>query len=260
MAHSDPVLSLLKGLDILRTVGEAEDGLRLNELAAALGLKTPATHHLVRTLILRQFLEKGPDGRLRLGTAVSVLGEQQLRSPRNAAVEGAMLTLQAELPGATVIWGVRVGAEFRQTRRLSPDRPGVVQRLSGDALHPYASAAGLIALAHADAAERSVLEDRRPFAEHGLSLWKTREKLDAFLALVAKEGAAESPFDDALYLRQAVAILDGNGQMVSALGASLPRADIKGKHTPALTTKILKEAAARLGKASSVTKASHPPP
>lgn len=247
MAHSDPVLSLLKGLDILRAVGEAEDGIRLSELAAALGFKTPAAHHLVRTLILRQFLEKGPDGRLRLGTAVGILGEQQLRSPRNAAVEGAMLQLQARLPGATIIWGVRVEAELRQTRRLSPDRPGVVQRLSGDALHPYASAAGLVALAFADEAERANLEERRPFAEHGLSLWKKREKLDAFLAQVAKAGGAESPFDDEQYLRRAVAIRDGNGLMVSALGASLPRSLIAGKLTPASVEKALNEIADTLG-------------
>lgn len=223
MAHNDPVFSLLKGLEILKAVGATEEGLRLSDIAQQMGWKVPATHHLVRTLVMASFLEKDRDGRYRLGTALCHLGEQALRSPRNTAVEGALMFLHGRYPTGTIIYGHPFGAELRQSRRMSPDRPGVIQRLSTDTLHPYASAGGLLALAHATADERVTLEGARPFAEHGQSLWKSMEKMEAFLARARKTIRVESPFQSDLYLRLAVGMVGTDGTLSAILGISLPR-------------------------------------
>lgn len=234
MANNDPVFSLLKGLDLLRAVGESEGGMRLSDLAQQMGWKVPATHHLVRTLLMRDFLEKGTDGLLRLGPVAGRLGEQYLNSPHLAGVESRLLAIQGSLPQATVIYGVPDGAELRQTRRLSPDRPGVVQRLASDVLHPYASAGGLLAMAFANPEERLALEGRRPFAEHGQSLWKSREKLEAFLKACLKTGRAESPFDRELYTRVALALKDAQGHLTAVYGVSVPLAGGQDAGSPAV--------------------------
>lgn len=66
MANSDPVGSLMRGIDILKLIGDAENGLKICEIAVALNLKQPTCYNLVRTLVMCGFVEKR-NNRLYLG-------------------------------------------------------------------------------------------------------------------------------------------------------------------------------------------------
>ena len=56
MANSDPVGSLMRGIDILKLIGDAENGLKICEIAVALNLKQPTCYNLVRTLAMCGFV------------------------------------------------------------------------------------------------------------------------------------------------------------------------------------------------------------
>ena len=56
MANSDLVQSLLRGLDIVELLAAHPEGMRLNDLADATGLKKPTAHNLLRTLCARDFV------------------------------------------------------------------------------------------------------------------------------------------------------------------------------------------------------------
>lgn len=240
------VRSLSKGLDVLRLVGNSEDGLRLGEVAEALGQKVPSTHYLVRTLLAGGFLEKRPGNLLCLGPMFLELAERQQRTALAAAAEKELQRLHESLPPGVVIFGTASRQEMRQVFRISADRPRVLQRCHGDLLHPYASAAGLVGLAFASDAVRLSMEERHPFAEYGAHLWKTREALDTYLASVREAGVAVCPFDAALFFRASVPVFGGGGHLTAVVGASLPAANAATATERRRVTRDLADAARRL--------------
>lgn len=250
MAGEPPLVrSLSKGLDVLRLVGNSDSGLRLGEVAEALGQKVPSTHYLVRTLLAGGFLEKRSGNLLCLGPIFLELAERQRSSALAAAAEKELQTLHETLPPGVVIFGTATRQEMRQLFRISPDRPHVLQRCNGDLLHPYASAAGLVGLAFASETVRLSMEERHPFAEYGAHLWKTREALDTYLAGVRDAGAAVCPFDAALFFRVSVPIFDNGGSLVAVVGASVPAANVPGATDRRRVVRTLLDAAQRLGQA-----------
>ena len=86
MANSDPVGSLMRGIDILKLIGDAENGLKICEIAVALNLKQPTCYNLVRTLVMCGFVEKR-NNRLYLGQDLIQLTKKHSNSAFFAGVE-----------------------------------------------------------------------------------------------------------------------------------------------------------------------------
>lgn len=247
MANNDLVNSLLKGLDIIRLVGSNDNGMRLGEIAEGMGLKTPATHNLVRTLLARGFLEKRNGNRLYIGqTMLDIAGRRQ-NSALAAAAEKELQHLHEVLPPGVVVFGQTTPQEIRQLFRISFDRPHVLQRLSGDVFHLYASASGLVGLAFATESAKLMMEERHPFAEYGAHLWQSRARLEEFLAEVKRTQVAICPFDHEMFFRVSVPVFDSSRRMAGVIGASIPTANLKGLRSREEIINQLKTAAARLG-------------
>ncbi len=227
MANSDPVGSLLRGIEILKRIGNSENGLKISELSAEMNLKQPTCYNLVRTLMMSGIVEKR-NSRLYLSQEFLQLANNQSRNKTFAAVETELLSLYQRLHGCTVIFAVPGPAEMCQTHRISFDRPGVIQHLSSEPMHLYASAAGLVYLAYLDG-EANIfrVNERWPFAEFGAHLWKNRKVLNEYLAAVRKTGIAISPFDQEVSFRISSAILDKRGGLIASVGATLPAPRIR---------------------------------
>lgn len=248
MSENNLVNSVLKALDVLKLVGDSGKGLRLSEIADALGLKLPAAHNLVRTLLVRGFLEKRNNNRLYIGSSFMEIAENQLHKGLVRSAEQELQHLYDFFPGGVVIFGLAANSEIRQMMRISSDRPQVLQRLNGDAYHPYANASGLVGMAFLPDSAVLQIEEHHPFAEYGAHLWKNRETLEEFLAVARRDKQVICPFDTDRFFRAAVPILDRNRRLLGVIGMSMPAVNIKH---PELKRKIineLKQAAKRLEK------------
>lgn len=245
MAHSDPVGSLMRGIDIVKLIGNAKNGLTISEIASLMGLKQPTSYNLIRTLLLSGFVEKR-NKRLFLGQELIQLTKKGAGNALLAAAEPELLNLYQNLPRGTVVLAVPGPDSMLQTHRIAFDRPGVIQHLNFEPMHLYACEAGLVYLAYLSGeTEKIRVNERWPFAEFGIHLWKSRENLNQHLNEIRRTGFAVLPFDRDISCRIAAPILNGSGKLIAAVGASIPVQNLRGSDLTAIQKAIL-DSAARL--------------
>lgn len=221
MPASQPVQSVLRAIDLLNVVAESDDGLRLVDVCADTGLKTTTAHNLLRTLAERGFLVQSDDAAWRLGPALRDLAEREQANSTMRAAAGILRRLAARFPKATLTFAQRSGVEVVVRLRMSPDRPGLLQRPHGVTFMPYGSASGLALMAHLDEDERAAVRERYPFHEFGARLWGTADELDAFLRSVQERGPAVPPFPGQVGWRAAAVAKSPAGWPMGTIGASL---------------------------------------
>ncbi len=221
MANKDLVNSLLRGMDMVKLIGRSPRGLRLNEVAAAMDLKVPTAYNLLRTLQAGGFLDKR-NNLFFIGRELIALARNCDPGGLGVLAENALFSLYRQIPDNILIFGVAQDDGIAQTLRMSFDRPGVIQHLDHELLHPYTSAAGLVGLAFADEAGATLQEERRPFAEFGAGYWKDRQELDEFLRQVRRDGFAVSPFDRNHFQRISAGVFDSRGKLIGIIGVSAP--------------------------------------
>ncbi|MBS1370288.1 MAG: helix-turn-helix domain-containing protein [Lentisphaeria bacterium] len=223
MANNDLVNSLMRGMEIVKLVSRSSNGMRLNEIAAAMELKTPTAFNLLRTLEAGGFLDKRGSIYF-VGRELAALTRSCEAGIFGAIAEKALFSLYRSYPDIILIFGVAEDGGVAQTLRMSFDRPGVIQHLDHELLHPYTTAAGLVGLAFANPAGLMLQEERRPFAEFGAEYWKNRENLDAFLEQVRRDRFAVSPFDRRHFTRLSAGVFDAAGKLIAVIGSSAPGA------------------------------------
>ena len=244
MANNDLVGSVVKAMALVKITASAPDGLKICELAETANLKTVTCFNLVRTLIAGGFLDK-INGRLYVGSEISRLSENRFHTDFFHQAENALLKLNRAWPRATVIFAVPGQAGMEQTHRIGFDHPGVIQRLNNEIMPPYSSAAGLLGLAF-DPDEDVMLriEEKYPFLEFGIHLWRSRKSLDAFLEKCRRDRIAEIPFDTDVFRRISVPIFDKAGKFTAVIGASCPVRDFSKKDFLAIREELKKISAA----------------
>ncbi len=246
MANSNLVNSLLKGLDILSLVGRG-DGMRLGEIASALEMKPPTAHNLVRSLLARGFLEKRSGNVLHIGPALLEIAASQEGDLLSSLAERELHWLYDRMPEGVLIFGIASSHEMKQIFRMTHERPRVLQRLQGDAYHPYASSAGLVGLAFSSESSRLKMEERRPFAEFGAHLWRSRKELEDYLALIRKERVAIDPFEKDMFFRIATPVFDSSKRLIGVVGASIVAKTIPELKRRRDAIALIKESAERIG-------------
>jgi len=220
MPGTSLVQSLQRGLEILQQVAQNPDGLRLADVTRLLGIKAPTAHNLIRTLVHHGFLAKRGHA-YELGPAALDLALQNQRAARLQRAEAVCRELQRAFSEATVTYAEPHGTEVAVRVRMSPDRPGLVQRPLGSTFHLYANASGLALLAFAGAEEARAFRERFPFPEFGAHLWSSEPQLEAYLGTARRESVAILPFTAEDRLSLAVPILDAQGHLRGTLGLSL---------------------------------------
>lgn len=241
MANSDLIGSLVRAMDILKLIGSSPAGCRIGDICTAMKLKPPTVYNIVRTLSAGGFVERR-SGALRLGREFRRLAGAGEGFLLEDAAEAELLSLYQRIPKGTTIFGIATREGVKQTHRISFDRPGVIQNLPNEIMHPYATAAGLLGLAFAD--EESFLQqnEKWPFAEFGAHLWKSRVDLELFLEQVRKHKMAFSPFDRDLFWRISGAVTDSDGKLHAIIGISIPAAQLNSADEAVVKEEVRKSA------------------
>lgn len=219
------VQSLLRGIDILELVGEANDGLKLKDICAKLDLKIPTAHNLLKTLVSRGFLTKDAETVYFLGPRLKELGTVEVQNRFFSNMEELFLALRKKFPDSIVVYSEYFSGEIRVLTRMIPENKSIQHPHS--VLKMYSSASGLVYMAFSDKHERSNIGLANPFWEHGAHLWGSPEKLEAYIDEVGKSGVAIYPFREDDYFRFALPVFTKGDCLKGALGVSL----IKNEHS-----------------------------
>ena len=244
MANNDLVGSVLKAMALVKIAASAQDGLKISELAEAANLKTMTCFNLVRTLIAGGFLEK-INGRLYVGSEISRLSQSRFRTGFFRDAEDSLMKLNQRFPRATMVFAVPGACGIEQTHRIDFEHPGVIQRLNNEIMPPYASAAGLLGLAFIQDEDVQLrIEEKYPFSEFGINLWKTRKALNSFLEKCREELFAVVPFETDVFFRMSVPVFDGAGKIAAVIGTSCPLRYFQEKDIAVVREFLQKEAGA----------------
>lgn len=223
------VQSLLRGLDLLRRLAPADEGLTLREAAEAMGLKQPTAYKLLQTLVAAGFAEKtARPVHYTLGAGVLDLANQYAQRALLRRAEVTLTRLFAEFReySANVVLTEAPAGEVEVVLRLSPERPGVLERPRGRVMPAYSSACSIAFQAFWTDHERSDYQRRHPFWEEGAFLWDKPERFDEVLAQVRFQGYADPILHGRRRHLVAVPVFSPTGQLVAALGVSLPEQDL----------------------------------
>lgn len=223
------VQSVIRGLDILRRLGAADHGMTLRELSDSLELKQPTVYKLVRTLLAAGFVEKSDRPvRYSLGAGVFELADEYWKRTLLRRAEMVVRRLFEELRAysANVVLTEAPAGEVETVLRMSPERPGILERPRGRLMSPYASACSLAFQAFWTERERREYQRRHPFWEEGAYLWDTPEKLEELLVDIRHKGYAVPHFRTTNVYLVAAPVYGGNQQLVGVLGASMPQQEI----------------------------------
>ncbi len=220
MGEAQSVQSVVKAVQVLKLLGDAPEGLSLQDLAGAMGQKPPGVHHLVQTLVAGGLVERtGPAVRYRIGVGVfDLVGKQTahwLRREASVVLEGIV----REAPLATALLAQVQEGDVVATLRMSPDRPGLVQRPSRQAMGVYGSASSLLFQAYWPAGVLKEFRERYLFEEYD-SGWGSVEELEKFLALSRQRRYVAKPAGASGVVAVSAPVFGRDGQLLAGVGAS----------------------------------------
>ncbi|MDD5678897.1 MAG: helix-turn-helix domain-containing protein [Kiritimatiellae bacterium] len=206
MAHSNVVQSLVRGLDILALIARSETGIRVYEAAASLGVKAPTAHNLLRSLLSRGFVARRAPAYI-LGPALFEMLSQWQRRECLRQAEKIIMAFSRQWPSATLTYTEPAGSELMVRLRLSPERPGHLERPLDRKMSWFASVSGLVAQAYADEPQRQAVGIHYPFDEYGASQWKSAARLNQELAAIRCQGYGVYPFHPEKGVRVALPVI-----------------------------------------------------
>jgi IclR family acetate operon transcriptional repressor len=207
---------------LLELLPAAENGLTLQQLSQELDLRPTTVHNLVRTLEARGYVTKlTKPTRYALGPSVIDLAQQYMGRELQRGAAKAVSAIFARFSNGRATYAECVGGEVVLKLRMTPERPGLLERPWNSVMLPYVSASVLVFQAFWTEQQRQAHQQRYPFADYGAHVWQTEERLEAFLADARAKGYADPPADQAGLVRVAVPIFFSGSEIVGALGAAM---------------------------------------
>lgn len=229
--------SVLRCLDILKTLATADEDLSLQRIASSVDLHTSTTHRLITLLAGQGFVEQKSDLRYRLGVETFLLGSGFLRrfAIRRAAIPFLMKI--SEATGLTVNLGV-----WNNHTVVIIDcipAPGMSHFYEAGSLAPlHATGLGKVLLAFRT---RPDLERIGPMHRYTDRTISSVAKLKEELARIRQDGYAMDD-EECIPGGRCVAapILMGDRDPVAAVSVTAPRGLIPDERSPELAD-LLKE-------------------
>jgi DNA-binding IclR family transcriptional regulator len=246
MPETKPIQSLLRGIDVLEMLTDSPEGMRLSDIAAAMDLKTPTVHNIVKTLAMRGLVEKRNGSQYIAGSRILELAERLRGQMNEAEAEEAVRAIASHDSAPLVNYTVPTSGRLPVRLRMSPDRPGVMQRPRDHTNALYGSASGLAFLAFAPPDRVMLMRQHHPFHEEGVRLWESLEDLDAYLQDCRQCGFAVTPFEGQELFRVATPVFDMQGVAVAYIGAAAPAEQMASERKRKSLTKAVIKAGAEL--------------
>ena len=238
------IQSVARASQVLLWVADQPHGATAKEIAASQGLALPTTYHLLNTLVDEGLLAKDVHRRYILGRSTAILAQAYLRG---RAVPDSLLGALRELARRTgetsylADWGeheIRVLASVEGSRMLRVAEVG-----SGVYDHGHARANGKVLLAYARPEVRDAYLRAHPLVPLTEATICDRQALETDLERIRERGYAYDQEEFAVGVACVAAPLLLNGQLIAALGLSVP-VDRMEKDRAELT-KVLLDIAAR---------------
>lgn len=217
------IQTLQRGVRILYAVAGVEDGLTPNQIATTIQVKPATVYKFIRTLEAEHLLvrRKSPL-RYALGHAITEL--KTLDDQRHLLTFSGKVLIRtyAKLPEANFALLEHEPPYTYQRFCVESQRPGVLVRRREYKQEPYIKASSLLFLAYSHADEVENYFRTFPFEIHGKASWKTRARLNEFLAEVRRTGICLPDFPDPAWggqlYRLAVPIFSRGGEVIAAIG------------------------------------------
>jgi IclR family transcriptional regulator, acetate operon repressor len=233
------IQSVARAAQVLLWVADQPHGATAKEVAASQGLALPTTYHLLNTLVDEGLLAKDVHRRYILGRSSAILAQAYLRG--RTVPEGLLGALRelARRTGETSYladWGeheIRVLASVEGSRMLR-----VAEVDSGPYEHGHARANGKVLLAYARPEVREAYVRSHPLVPLTERTICDRRALDRELERIRERGYAYDEQEFAVGVACIAAPLLQNGQLIAALGISVP-ADRMERNRAELTKTLL---------------------
>ncbi|MEU3273725.1 IclR family transcriptional regulator [Saccharomonospora sp. NPDC006951] len=213
-----------KVLAMLEAFTPASPTLSLSELARRAGISLPTAHRRAAELVAWGALERGADGRYRIGLR---LWEVASLAPRGLGLRDVAMPFLEDLYEVThenVQLAVREGLELVFVERIAGRHAVPVLTRVGGRFALHATGVGLVLLAHAPVAvqEQALAA---PLQAYTAKTMTERDRLRAVLAAVRKNGYAVSDGQVTLDALSVAAPIRGAGGEVVAAVSLVVRAD-----------------------------------
>jgi IclR family transcriptional regulator, acetate operon repressor len=217
------IQSVARAAQVLLWVADQPHGASAKEIAAAQRLALPTTYHLLNTLVDEGLLAKDVHRRYILGRSSAILAQAYLRG--RTVPEGLLGALRelARRTGETSYladWGeheIRVLASVEGSRMLR-----VAEVENGPYEHGHARANGKVLLAYARSEVREAYLRSHPLVPLTERTICDRPALERELKRIRERGYAYDEQEFAVGVGCIAAPLLQNGQLIAALGISMP--------------------------------------
>jgi len=235
------IQSVERALSLLELLADAPDGVRLNDISNTLGLNVSTCHHLLGTLMDRNYVaQSGKDRAYFLGNKVLELSRSRMRQFNLADATRGELQELNKRTGETVHLAVLQGDQLVTIAVLdSYHAVRVVSAPSGKADAAHATATGKAILAWLPETEIDRIIDHVGMTQFTEQTITDPEKLFEELRLVRRNGFS---MDREEYQPGVIcigaAIRDHAGAVIGAFSCSIPTMRADRKHLNSLQTEV----------------------
>ena len=222
--------TVLKALDVLECLADAERALSAQQVARDCGLSRPTAYRLLTTLQARGYVAGGEESHYRLGAAVLRLGQSVLDQIELPELAKPALRELSRQTGETAHLGVLDGAEVLYLDKVEGSHRVRLRSAIGTRGPLHCTSLGKAILAHLPAAERDALLARLDLPRRTPRTITDRASLVAHLAEVRARGYALDEIENEEgVLCVGAPIFDHTGRTFAAVSISGPDFRLSGR-------------------------------
>jgi len=220
MKKEKHIQSVLRSLNILKALSEADNGLGVNDAAEVAGISSPAAYCLLQTLLARGFAEK-KSSRYCLGGEVVNLFHRFTETSQMKTVKKAMRELSVHYPSATLGYSIVRNNIIMTIFRISPEWPDIVQTPNNLHYDIYFNLTGIVFMSMLTSEDAFKLQQSYPFEKFGAAIWPDFETYLKSLEQVRRDGFIHKLYPTENTFRIAVPVWNGKSCLEGVLGVSL---------------------------------------
>lgn len=252
-APNESILSqtVLKALDVLDCVANADQPLSASQVAESCKISRPTAYRLLSTLVSRGYVAAVDEARFRLGTQALSLGKKVLASIDLPDVARSYMRQLSDLTNETVNLSIREGMEILYIARVEGSQSIRMTSTIGTRSHLHSTSMGKAILAFLPDEEQTLLSEKLVFTRCTPATITERDILVKELANVRKQGfAIDNEENEAGVRCLGAPIFDHTGYAFAGISVSGPAYRTSVSQLKALSGPLIEAAhaiSARLG-------------
>jgi DNA-binding IclR family transcriptional regulator len=241
--------TVLKALDVLECVANADQPLSAQQVAESLKISRPTAYRLLLTLVSRSYVAEVDGARFRLGTQALSLSNKVLASIDLPEVARPYLRQLSDLTNETVNLSILEGVEILYIARVESSQSIRMMSTIGTRSHLHSTSMGKALLAFLPGEEQTSLIGRLALTPRTDATITERDLLVKELANIHKQGFAIDNEENEAGVRCVGApIFDHRGYAFAAISVSGPAYRISVTQLKAIARPLLEACRAISGR------------